>query len=191
VVGVSAGLTFAFGSLAWGQAVIAEVYGLNLAFVAAFLYIVMTPQNDHKSRSHILAGLLLGLSITTHLTSLLLLPLALFLTPRKGWLRLALGTLAGLLPFLTLPLLAQSGSPVIWGQPDSLARWQWLVSAQLYRPNVLSLAPADWPERLRLWGGPFLAQFAYIGLPLIALGFYGRSKTHPRLALALIATTLA
>jgi hypothetical protein len=99
----------------------------------------------------LLSGLLLGLSITTHLTSLLMLPMALFLLPLRSWPRFAAGLTAGLLPFLLLPLYAQSNSPVLWGRPDTLAGWWWLVSAQLYRPNLLSLPPADWPARLAQW----------------------------------------
>ena len=191
VVAVAAGLTFAFGSLVWGQAVIAEVYGLNLAFVAGFLYVLLTVnQGDHKGRPYIVAGLLLGLSITTHLTSVFLLPLALITVPRQGWTRLVGGILVGLLPFLTLPLLAQSASPVIWGQPTTLADWWWLVSAQLYRPNVFGLDWADWPERLGQWSGPFLAQLAYVGLPLIALGIIGRFKRNGRLLIGLFGTAL-
>ncbi len=183
-VAVSAGLCFAFGSLVWGQAIIAEVYGLNLAFIAAFLYLLIA------SKKFAISGLFFGLSITTHLTSAILLPFALLLAPRQKWPRLMGGALVGLLPILILPLLAQSNSPLIWGQPNTLGSWWWLVSAQLYRPNLFGLALADWPERFREWSGPFLAQFAYAGWLLMVVGFYGRFKTNARILSGLLVTAL-
>lgn len=179
---ISAGLSLAFAPLVWSQAIIAEVYALNLVFVAAFLYFLIRRSNcQFDPRSITITGLLFGLSITTHLTSIFLLPLALILIPTRRWTRLVAGILVGLLPFLALPLLAQSGSPVIWGRPDIFQGWWWLVSAQLYRPNVFGLPPAEWPARLGHWVLPFLQQFAYIGFPLLFLGIIGRLKTHSRL----------
>jgi hypothetical protein len=192
VAGISSGLSFAFGSLVWGQAVIAEVYGVNLAFVAAFLYLLLSDYNGTKERPwrRILAGALLGLSITMHLTGLLLIPIALALTARRDWPRLLLGLVAGLGPFLMLPILARGNSPVIWGQAERLDGWWWLVSAQLYQPNVFGLPPSEWAARLGEWIGPFLAQFAYLGLVLPVLGFSNHFKEFPRLLTAVVATAL-
>jgi hypothetical protein len=207
---VSAGLAFAFAPLVWGQAIIAEVYALNLVFVGAFLYFIFTcpvgaglvpALGDHEGRPYngsavypvqsiLLIGLLLGLSITTHLTSIILLPLALLLIPYRRWLWLLPGLVVGLLPFLLLPLLAQSGSPVVWSRPDTLEGWWWLVSAQLYRPNVFGLPPPEWPVRLAEWSRLFLEQVAYVGVVLLLVGFFGRIKTYRRLLTGLTATTL-
>ncbi len=142
---IAAGLTFAFSALVWGQAVIAEVYGLNLLFLALFLGALL------GKRPSLLTGLFLGLSITTHLTSLFMLPLALWLTPRRDWLKLGAGLLAGLLPLLALPFLAQSGSPVVWGNPATLQGWRRLVSGRIYQANALALPAAEALPRLRRW----------------------------------------
>jgi hypothetical protein len=104
---------------------------------------------------------------------------------------LAAGILIGLLPFLILPLLAQSGSPVTWSRPDTLAGWWWLVSAQLYRPNVFGLPLSAWPVRFSQWAGLFLAQFAYVGVGLLVVGFFGRLRTHhSRLLIGLVGTAV-
>ena len=134
---LAAGLTFAFAPLVWSQAIITEVYGLNLLFLALFLWALLT------KRPSFLTGLLLGLSITTHLTSLLMLPLTIILTPHQKWFKLGLGLLFGLTPFLLLPWLAHSSSPIIWGQPTTLSGWWWLVSARIYQPNLALPAPAQ------------------------------------------------
>lgn len=122
----------------WSQATIAEVYGLNLALVAAFLFALLVLKRPFVT------GLCFGLALTTHATSLLLLPLALALTPRSNWPRTAAGMGAGLLPLLLLPLLASSGSPVIWGDPTTVGAWWWLVSGRLYTANLGLPALDSW-----------------------------------------------
>ncbi len=122
-------LCFGFIPLVWSQATVAEVYSLNLLFVAAFLLAWS------RRGATGWTGVWLGLAITTHLTSLLLLPL-LFIGRREDRARVAGGMLVGLSPLLLLPLLALGDSPVMWGQPTDLQGWWWLVSGQLYSANL-------------------------------------------------------
>ena len=170
LIPIAAGLTLAFMPLTWSQALIAEVYALNLLFVALVVWSLLS------SRPPWLTGLLFGLSITTHLTSLLLAPLVLAWTPPRRWSQISVGFLAGLLPFLVLPLLALGESPVVWGRPETLGGWWWLVTGQLYGGNVLALPRAEWGQRLLLWSRELFAQFAWIGLPLVAVAI---SETWP------------
>ncbi|HRQ40549.1 MAG TPA: DUF2723 domain-containing protein [Chloroflexota bacterium] len=161
---VAAGLTFAFAPLVWEQALVSEVYALNLLCLALFLWALLT------ARPCWLVGLFLGLSITTHLTSLLMLPLAVV---GCGWRQgrpLAVGLVAGLLPFLLLPLFAQSSSPVRWGEPDTLRGWWWLVSAQIYRPNLFAASPDLVISRLTAWATLLPGQFLWLGFLFAALG---------------------
>ncbi len=128
-VAAAAALTFACLPLVWSQAVVAEVYALNLLVVAALVLAWV-------SRGPVaVVGLLLGLAVTTHPTSLLMLPAALLGT-RQGRGRLLAGFALGLLPLLLLPWLARGDSPVVWGRPDTLGGWWWLVSGQLYAANL-------------------------------------------------------
>jgi len=139
---LASGLFFAWLLPVWQQAVVAEVYALNLFFLAAFLWALL------GERPAWISGLLLGLSITTHLTSLFMVPLALAVLPRHRWPELAGGICLGLLPFLVLPLLAGNASPVIWGRPSTPGGWWWLVTARLYLPNLFALPPDRWVSRL-------------------------------------------
>lgn len=127
ITSFTAALAFAFLPLVWGQAVVAEVYSLNLLLVAAFLL-------AWSQRRAATAGLLLGLALTTHLTSALLLPAALLGGERPR--RLVAGLVVGLAPLLLLPWLASGDSPVVWGRPDTPAGWLWLVSGRLYGANL-------------------------------------------------------
>ena len=133
-VAATAALAFACLPLVWGQAVVAEVYALNLLLVAAF---VLAWAGRGPTAG---TGLLLGLAVTTHPTSLLMLPAALLGTRQGRW-RLLAGFAVGLLPLLLLPWLARGASPVVWGRPDTLGGWWWLVSGQLYTANLSF--PAD------------------------------------------------
>ena len=130
-VAVAGGVTVGLLPIIWSQATIAEVYGLNLAFVAAFLFCLLAVRKPG------LAGLFLGLALTSHLSSLILLPLALFLTPGKQYGRLASGLAVGLVPFLFVTAFSHTGSPVIWGAPQSIKGWWWLISGQLYDANLI------------------------------------------------------
>ena len=174
---LASGLAFAFSPLIWSQATVTEVYALNLAVISIFLWSLLT------QRSALFTGFFLGLAITTHLTSLLLLPLGIALTRHGHKRQLALGIIFGLLPLLTLPLLSQLGSPVIWGEPSTFKGWWWLVSAQLYQAN-LSLpetsltAISHHSQRVTT----ILKQFAWIGWLFIIIGTFdsrlGKHRTR-------------
>ena len=161
---VAGGLSFALMPLVWSQALIAEVYGLNLAFSAALVWALLVRRPPWQ------VGLLLGLAVTSHLTSLLLLPLTLGLTPYRSWYRLGLGCALGLAPLLALPFLAQTGSPVIWGEPATFSGWWWLVSGRLYHANLLALPLPELWTRLQTWLWLIPAQFLWVGLLFILVG---------------------
>jgi hypothetical protein len=181
---LAAGLTLAFSALVWSQAVIAEVYGLNLLFLAAFLWALLGKRPSHHT------GLLLGISMTTHLTSMLMLPLAFGLSPRKQWFKLIAGIAVGLTPFLLLPWQAQTGSPVIWGQPTTLSGWWWLVSGRIYQPNLFSTARIDLISRSINWAGLLTRQFTWAGIPLILFAFFKPNQGDWRLKLGLLGTAV-
>lgn len=164
------GITLAFVPLVWQQAIVTEVYALNLALVSLFVWSLL------GKRPSWLVGLLLGLSLTTHLTSVLLLPLALLLVPKGKWLQLAAGCLLGLTPFLLLPWLAQAESPVVWGNPKTIAGWWWLVSAQIYQSNQIALPAEKIMARLETWGAIFLRQLLFIGWLLLPWGIWRQEK---------------
>ncbi|HSM58536.1 MAG TPA: DUF2723 domain-containing protein [Candidatus Sulfomarinibacteraceae bacterium] len=160
----TAGLVLALLPLVWQQALIAEVYGLNLLLLSAFLFQLVRQGKEHNGW---LAGLFLGLAITGHLTSLFMAPLAAVGTARARWPRLAAGAAAGASPYLLLPLLAAGESPILWGDPTTLRGWWWLVSARIYRPNVLAVGDISWPQRAALWLGELSIWFLAVATFLL------------------------
>lgn len=190
LLAVVPGCLFAFSPLVWQQARVAEVYTLNLTVVAIFIWLLL-----RQKPSPFITGLFFGLSLTTHLTSVLLLPLGLAHTPAKSWGRFFLGALLGTTPFLLLPVLARQGSPVIWGDPTTLRGWFWLITAQIYQPNQLALPRADAWLRLVEWGQPFLWQLMIVGWPLLVFAGWqqhnGRSSLPPKTWWLLVGTAVA
>ena len=107
-----AALTFAFARTLWSQAVIAEVYTLNVLFVTLTLYLLLRWRDGHAASLRLLA-FVLGLGLTNHLTMVLLLPAVLLFVIwtepgilRRGrlWLTLAGLFLLGLAVYLYIPL---------------------------------------------------------------------------------------
>lgn len=179
---VAAGLSFALTPLAWGQAKVAEVYPLALALLSAMLWTLATKR---AMKRPVLTGILFGAAVTAHLTAILALPMLAGLVPWRRWHHLAVGLLIGLTPFLILPILSLSQSPVSWGEARTLEGWWWLVSARLYHPNVLSLPRVEWAARLAQWTPRFLHQYTIAGLPLALLGFgicWSRAKRFTLMA---------
>ncbi len=182
------GTTFAFAPVVWRHAVVAEVYALNLLVVAVFLLIALSPTNKRLGMS---AGLLIGLALTTHLTSVILAPVALIGMARMRRARFIAGFGLGLTPFLLLPLLAAGDSPVVWGAPHTLREWWWLVSAEIYQPNLFSLPPVRWSQRLLTWAAEPTLWIA-MGLGVLALATWKTlEKSARRLACALLLSALA
>jgi hypothetical protein len=82
LISLLAALTFAFSHTFWSQAVIAEVYTLNAFFVALVFYLLLQQINKstnqqtcgERSRTISKFALVYGLSLTNHLTMILLAP---------------------------------------------------------------------------------------------------------------------
>ena len=77
LIPLSAGLMLAFAPMLWGQSTVTEVYALHAAFTAAILWGLLRWHRSCQLRWVTLSGLLLGLSLGNHLTTLWLLPIVL------------------------------------------------------------------------------------------------------------------
>ncbi|WP_166395273.1 glycosyltransferase family 117 protein [Rubrobacter marinus] len=130
-------LALGVSPLFWSQAVIAEVYTLNALFVAVVVAVLLLWRDRREDRYLMLAALLVGLSLTHHLTSGLLIPAGLafvFVVDRKklrrgGLLLRSLGLfLVGLLPYLYLPIRAAMEAPLNEADPSSPGRFLLLVT---------------------------------------------------------------
>ncbi len=183
LAGLAAAGLFGLAPLVWSQAVIAEVYTLHALFVALVAALaVWIPLKARSGWWDALLGVVLGLAVGNHLTSVFLIPAALLRMKQPRPFRIDPGALArgaaglgtGLLVYAALPLRALSLPPVNWGDPVTLERFSWLVSGQLYQRRLLNLPAAGMVERLEEAGGLLAAQVGLAGilLALVGLIFY-------------------
>jgi 4-amino-4-deoxy-L-arabinose transferase-like glycosyltransferase len=169
-------LAFAVGNIFWSQAVIAEVYTLNALFVAAIVLVLLLWRNTRRDRYLLAAAFLMGLSLTNHVTSGLLLPTAtlfVFAIDRRKLLdwRLVLGGaglfILGLVPYLYLPVRAFMGPPVYEADPSSFARFFELIAGREFGVRFGTFGPDEFLSRLvSLWG--YLLEEFHPGLLLVA-----------------------
>nr|MBA2534251.1 DUF2723 domain-containing protein [Rubrobacter sp.] len=182
VAAAAGALAFGLSGAFWGQAVISEVYTLEALFVALVILVLLVWRDIRDDRCLLLCAFLVGLSLTHHLTSVLLLPTVpafVFLTDRRVFSEAALLLktvglfLLGLLPFLYLPVRAMMHAPLNEADPSTPWRFLLLVTGGSFlaessekgrhcSPSALALA--DPSTRLTLLGGHLLGQFPLIML---------------------------
>jgi hypothetical protein len=195
--GLVAGYAFGLAPLVWSQAVITEVHALQAFLTLSILYLYTQPEQvtaAGQKRLDYQRGLALGLGLSNHLTTLLLLPVALFLgsfstrneqdkftRSEKRWfgnykfdrislLRQLACIGLGLSLYLILPLRALGHPPLNWGNPHTLGRTWWLVSGSLYQGYYLQFSLSGLWEGLRSWAA---LQFEQFGVPGLVLGLTG------------------
>jgi hypothetical protein len=182
LAGLTAGLAFGLAPLVWSQAVITEVYTLQAFLTALILYLFAFPLQDLGQKPlESLRGLVLGLAMGNHVTTVFLLPLILFTGPRKqdgnqverfasSLTRRLVWFAIGLSLYLTLPLRALTNPPVNWGNPITFERLWWLVSGGLYQSYYLQFDYGEIWIRMQAWASLFVQQFGWPGL---VLGIFG------------------
>jgi hypothetical protein len=144
-VGLCSCILFGTAFSSWEQAVITEVYGLNSFFTGLFLFLVLMLTRRREERDKRICFysicLVMGLSLTNHTTSAMLIPLFgiyLILTERKiyGDVRLLLKSfgvfLLGLTPFLYLPVAARRGPIINWGDPGNVTNFIRVITRHQY-----------------------------------------------------------
>lgn len=166
---LAAGTAFGLSPLFWSQAVITEVYTLHAFFVVVILHLSLAPWQAEKFDA--LRGLVFGLALGNHLTTLLLLPL--MLTPGeaawqpvrwKSLLRRLAWMGAGTLVYLILPLRASLMPPVNWGDPRTFENFVWLVTGELYQDELFTSGQVSFGSRIQSVLALLLDQFGILGL---------------------------
>lgn len=197
LAGLISAYAFGLAPLLWSQAVITEVYALHALFVALILYVAAVPLSLTSKQQDCAQGLIFGLAMGNHVTTILLLPVILFstisqrddpaqkiiqwkvdfysLARRLSWMG------AGLLVYLTLPLRSLSHPQVNWGNPLTLDGFGWLVSGKLYQDQLFVLTFSSALERSRAAASLLIEQFGVLGLTIGLIGlivFYNSSRLY-------------
>ena len=171
-------LAFTAGNTFWSQAIIAEVYTLNAVFVSVVVLVLLIWRDTKEDRYLLAAAYLMGLSLTNHVTSGLLLPTAalfVFAVNRRkllDWRLLLKGAglfVLGLAPYLYLPVRAAMGPPVYEADPSSLLGFWELVAGREFGIQFGTFEPGELLSRLASSWGYLLDEF-HVGLLLVAAG---------------------
>jgi 4-amino-4-deoxy-L-arabinose transferase-like glycosyltransferase len=178
VAAAAAALAFGLGTTLWSQAVIAEVYTLNALFVALTLFVLLLwRERRGEDRYLLLSAFLVGLSMTNHLTSGLLLPASLLfvaLVDRRKLVDVKLMLksgglfLLGLTPYLYLPLRSATGAPFKANNPTNFERFWYVVSGGNLRGGFFAFGPAELPDRLAFYWEHLLDNFHW-ALPAVGV----------------------
>jgi len=176
-------LVFAFSWAAWFQGVRAEVYALQIALLLWALAHLLAYDEDRIPHHLLTAGLLAGLALAHHnlMAVLFLVPAAIFVLARphreRPSVRVAAATalcgVLGLAALLYLPVRAAAQPAVNWGDPQTVDRFAWTVSARAFQKSAttehVSTTGEDTAEviaALMDQGTPLLFVAALLGLYL-------------------------
>lgn len=176
-VPIAVGATWAFAGSrgVWLQAVRPEVYAIQallMLFIVERLVHLETVQPSRDTRAVGEVGLAFGLGLANHhLLAFLILPAAMGTFARivstKGVkpLRMAaLGTALGLVPYLLLPIRAMRSPMLSLGEPSSIARFFWVVSARAFQHNQGSGIVQPLEDRIADVGDLLLDEVTPLGL---------------------------
>ena len=190
-----AALLFGLSRDFWSQAVITEVYTLNALFVALVIFLLLLWRDTRNDRHLLLACFSMGLSLTNHLTSSLLLPAgALFvglvdrrkLRDRRLTLKGAVLFLIALTPYLYLPIRASMHPPLNREVPNDLGSFFHLVSGTGFAARMFVYGPAGLAGKAQQYFFDYLAHQFFFGpsLLLVAVGVVWLSlRDRPALAM--------
>ena len=186
LVGASVGaLAFGVSTTLWSQAVITEVYTLNALLVALTLLVLVVWREQRRGDGHhhhllLIGAFLIGLCMTNHLTSGLLLPggvLFVVMVERgrlvEDWRVVLKGIglfFVGLSPYLYLPIRAAMDPPFGSKNPTTLAGFLRLVSGGNLRGGFFAFGPQELPGRMVFYLGHLLENFSWV---LVAIGIVG------------------
>jgi hypothetical protein len=178
IIAATSALALGLSHTLWSQAIIAEVYALNAFLVAAMLLLATLFRSTGDRRLAWLLGLVLGLSLSNHLSAVLFVPgMLILLVPRlrshpADFLGLAGFTLLGLGLYAYLPLRSMQHPPIDWGAPHTWSGFWWTVSARIYSDYAFGLPLIHLPARVASWLDLLGRQFTWLGLALGLAGIW-------------------
>ncbi len=194
---------FSFSPILWSQAVINEVYSLNIFLCGLIILIALYwyKRNSTLNKPETfgpgliyLSAYLLGLGSGNHLLSLLLFPALFFLLITSGYkgayslksLVLIAGFfLLGISIYLYLPLRSSLEPALNWGDPSSWLNLKNHLTAKMYQNRMFSESQTEFWSNLRYFGSTFLKQFPLWTFPIMLLGLLRAIKQNFRITLFL------
>ncbi len=178
--GALAALLFAFGPTAWSQAVIAEVYAPNLAWIALTLLALLHWERTRRDRDLFIFALTFGLSLGMHISDLGFAPafgIFLLLTePRvmrrpTCWLAGLAGFGLGVIQFAWLPLRAETlNDPMMLARAPVTLRGIFDYTLGAFPQFKFAFPFTALPDRLVIYLDLLRQEFGLLGVAAGVLG---------------------
>jgi hypothetical protein len=196
----------------WAMSLIAEVYTLHTALMAAILLLLLRWDQSPNPRGLVVVALLFGLSCGNHAATVLLLPGCIWFVashPPRQWLRpsiltaVVLAALAGLAVYLLIPwrftqnpLFNYAGQYDATGRfvPVDLQTWEgfwWLVSGKKFAGQMFGYRLAELGPEIRGFGSQLWLAFLAVGIGPGVWGAITLLRRNRRLGVMLLLFFLA
>ena len=176
---VAAAALLAVSQTFWEQSVIAEVYTLHALFVALAISVLLLWRNTRQDRYLLLWAFIVGLSMTNHMTSGLLLLVGLLfvwltergkLSDRGLRLKAAVLFALGLTPYLYLPIRAIVDPPFAAYDPDTPLKFLAFVSGVPFGQHMFAFGPGELVDRLEMYRVYLSQQFHWFFVIIAVIG---------------------
>ena len=189
----TASLAFGFSQVYWSQAIVAEVYTLNVLLILLLLVLALAyVDTDEEGSIKLLMwmGLLYGLGLSNHWPLLILSTPMLLLLMWPQWKRLMAQivygipfVLLGLLPYAWMVYRSQMGPEIsFYGPLESWSDFWFFVSREGYSGSDNSPS-AGWWDKWMFCGfilRETLQQLGVVGSFLAMIGFFAQWRLLPR-----------
>ncbi|MFH1453238.1 MAG: DUF2723 domain-containing protein [Armatimonadota bacterium] len=180
-VSFASAMLFCFSPAFWSQSIVAEVYTLNIFFLSVCMYLLQIWRESDKNKYLYLFAFMYGLSLTNHHFMTLAAPFFIIFIIWTKWqvlkdLKLVLGCIglfiAGLLPYLYLPIASKFNPVIDWGNPETLGRFLDHIQRKTYGDVALGRFGIDvkWMF-IKGFLLEFLGQFGIVFIVIGMLGF--------------------
>ena len=192
---LAAGL-FAFSPLVWRYAVVGEVFALNNLIVALMVYLAVRYSEGRERKFAYLTAFVFGLGMSNHHICLFYgfpLMLWILITGRaelwtiRSLCALAGSFIAGLLPYVYLPLADTRVAAVSWGHTSTMNGFLLHVLRREYGTLQLGNKFGGGGKfflGIRQYFEALPGQVFYVGLVLALIGLYGTIRRERRAGLA-------
>lgn len=195
ILSAAIALGYAFARTIWDQGTSIEVYSLHIFLLNLTIYFILRAiqKPENALRNFVFAGFTVGLGFANHLTTILIIPSAVFVflfpylpdfSGVKGRFRylpyLVLAVLLGVSLYIYLPLRSASYPIMNWGWVHrSFGKFLYHVSGKQYQVWMFTGWESFWKNIGRFFTIlPY--QFAFIGLVPVIVGFvelYKKNKS--------------
>jgi hypothetical protein len=168
----------------------AEVYTLQILILLSTVYLLLSWMSDQDKRKVILISFLLGLGLTNHMTTILLIPLLLiilFIITQNA--RDTVKTIAwsvpffilGCLPYLFIYLRNDFPGPFNFAKQfnvdfKTIRGWYWLLSGELFRYEMQPTSFLSYLKGVGFFGYLLFKDFYYLPALIGLLGLTGQIR---------------